>query len=116
MAARRFSRTDREELTRARRGTLATNGGPSAGNVGGDLSVCAAARHRGMAATDPDQRQSLGYRVRHLPVYQPTPSARAGADKTDTTGALVIRGGDRAWRGIDAGTNLSRAVPSRRPR
>ena len=47
---------------------------------------------------------------------QPAPSAGAGADTTDATGALVLRRGDRARRGIDARADLSRALPGRRPR
>src|SRR5262245_40336973 len=116
MAARRFSWADRKEFTRPRDGTLAANDRPSTGDARGDLSVCAAAHHCRMAATDPDRRQSLGDRIRHLPARQQTPSAGAGADTTDATWALVLRGGDRAWRGTDARTNLSRAVPSRRLR
>src|SRR5262249_23573076 len=99
MAAGRFSRADRKELTRPRGGTLAANGRPSTSYVRGDASVRAAARGCRMAATDPDRRQSLGDRVRRLPVRQQTPSAGAGADTTDATGALVLRRGDRAWRG-----------------
>jgi hypothetical protein len=41
-----------------------------------------------MAAADPDRRQSLGHRVRHLPVRQPAPSTGAGADTTDETAAF----------------------------
>jgi methanethiol oxidase len=84
-----------------------------------DLSMddrFAAARHRRMAATDPDRRQSLGHRVRYLPARQQTPSAGAGTDTTNATGAMVLRRSDRAWRGTDARTNLSRALPGRRPR
>src|SRR6266511_4195405 len=116
MAARRFSRADRKELTRPHDGTLAANGRPSTGDVRGDPSVRAAARHRRMAATDPDRRQSLGHRVRYLPARQQTPSAGAGTDTTNATGTMVLRRSDRAWRGTDARTNLSRALPGRRPR
>src|SRR6516164_3257217 len=96
---------------RPRGGTLAANDRPSIGDVRGHPSVRAAARNRRMAATDPDRCQSPGHRVRHLPVRQQTPSAGAGADTTDATGALVLRRGDRAWRGTDARTNLSRPLP-----
>ena len=65
---------------------------------------------------NPDRCQSLGHRVRHFPARQPAPSAGAGADTTDATGALVLCRGDRAWRGTDARADLSRALPGRRPR
>jgi len=126
MAARRFSRADRKELVRPRDGTLAlarprdgtlaANSRPSTGDVLGDPSVRAAARTRRMAATDPDRRQSVGHRVWDLPVRQQTTSARASADTAHATGALVLRRGDRAWRRTNARTNLSRALPGRRPR
>ena len=35
---------------------------------------------------------------------------------TDATGALVLCGRHRAWRGTDAGADLSRALPGGRPR
>src|SRR5262245_51284641 len=113
MAARRFSWADGKELTSSHGGTLAADDRPFTRNVRGDPSVRDAARHRRMAATYPDRRQSLGDRLRHLSVRQQTPSAGAGADTTDATRALVLRGGDRAWRRTDARTNLYRAVPSR---
>src|SRR5271169_5768558 len=102
MAARRFSRADGKELARPRGSTLAANGRPSAGDARGNPSLLFAGRSRPMAATDPDRCQPPGYRVRYLPVRQPAPSASAGTDTTDTTGALVVCRGDRAWRGIDA--------------
>src|SRR5262249_56245576 len=68
------------------------------------------------AATNTDQRQSLGHRVRHLPGRQPAPSASAGANTTDATGALVLRDRDRTWRGTNARTDLSWALPGCRPR
>src|SRR5262245_55985442 len=89
---------------------------PSTGNVRGDPSLRAAGRPCRMAATNPDRRQSLGHRVRDFPLRQPAPSARAGAHTTDATGVLVLRRGDRAWRGTDARADLSRALPGRRPR
>src|SRR5262249_20056062 len=110
MAARRFSRADRKELVRSRDGALATNGRPPSSNVRGDPALRAPARHRRMAATDPDRRQSLGDRVRHLSLRQQTPSAGAGADTTDATRDMVLRRGDRAWGGTDARTNPTRAV------
>src|SRR5215831_6275116 len=112
MAARRFSWADGKELTSSHGGTLAADDRPFTRNVRGNPSVRDAACHRRMAATDPDRRQSLSYRLRRLPVRRQTPSAVAGADTTDATRILVLRGGDRAWRGTDARTNLSRAVPS----
>jgi hypothetical protein len=115
MAARRFSRADGKEFTRPRGSTLAADSRPSAGNARGDPSLLAAGRPRPMAATDPDRRQPLGHGVRHLPLHQPTPSAGAGADTTDTTGALVLCRGDCAWRRVDAGTDLSWSLPRRRP-
>ena len=51
----------------ARGGTLAANSRPFPGNVRGDLSLRAAGRPCGVAATNSDRRQSLGHRVRHLP-------------------------------------------------
>src|SRR5262245_10727713 len=111
MAARRFSRADGKELTSSHGGTLAANDRPFTGDVRGDPSVRDAARHRRMAATDPDWRQPRGHRIRYLRVRQQTPSAGAGADTTDATRVLVLRRGDRAWCGTDARTNLSRAVP-----
>src|SRR5215211_9279607 len=102
MAARRFSRADGKELTRPGGGTLAANGRPPIGNVRGDPSLRAAGRPPRMAATNSNRRQSLGYRVWHLPVRQPAPSAGAGADTTDAIGALVLRRGARAWCGTDA--------------
>ena len=45
----------------------------------------------------------------------PAPSAGAGADTTNATGALVLRRGDCAWRGTDARADLSRALPGHRP-
>jgi hypothetical protein len=116
MAARRFRRANGKEFARPRDSTLAANGGPSTGNVRGDPSVRAADRPRRMAATDPDRRQSLSDRVRHLPVRQPTPSEGVGAHTTDPTGALVLRRGNRPWRGTDARTNLSRSLQDCRPR
>src|ERR1700680_2376675 len=107
MATRRFSRADGKEFARPRGSTLAANGRPSAGDARGDPSLLSAGRPRPMAATDPDRRQPFGHRVRHLPFHHRTPSAGAGADTTDTTGALVLCRGYRAWRGIDAATNLS---------
>src|SRR5262249_3865343 len=116
MAARRFSWTHRKELARPRDGTLAANCRPSTGDVRGDPSVRATACTRRMAATDPDRRQSVGHRVWRLPVRQQTTSAGAGADTADATRALVLRRGYRPWRRTDARTNLSRALPGRRPR
>src|ERR1700738_4433370 len=116
MAARRFRRVNGKEFARPRGSTLAANGRPSTGNVRGDPSVRAAGRPHRMAATDPDRRQSLRDRVRHLSVRQPTSSAGVGADTTDATGALVLRGGNRPWRGTDARTNLSRYLQNHRPR
>src|SRR5262245_18825371 len=116
LAARCFSRADGQELTRAPDGTLATYDWPSPGDARRDPSLRAAGRSRRMAATNPDWRQSIGHRVRRLPICQSAPSAGSGTDPTDTTGALVLRGGDRAWRGTDARADLSRALPGRRPR
>src|SRR5262249_2627670 len=116
VAARRISRTDGKEFKSARGGTLAANGRPSPGNVRGDPSLRAAGPSWGVAATNSDERQSLGHRVRHLPGRQPAPSASAGANTTDATGALVLRGRDRTWRGTNARTDLSWALPGCRPR
>src|SRR6266581_5915857 len=113
MATRRFSGADGKEFARPRGSTLAANGRPSAGDVRGDPSLLSAGRPRPMAATDPDRRQPPGHRVRHLPVRQPAPSAGAGADTTDATGALVLRRGDRAWCGTGAPADLSWFLPGR---
>src|SRR4029077_13274039 len=115
MATRRFSRADGKESARPRGSTLAANGRPSAGDVRGDPSLLSADRPCPMAATAPDRRQPPGHRVRHLPVRQLAPSAGAGADTTDATWGLVLCRGDRAWRGTDAGTDLSWSLSRRRP-
>src|SRR6516164_1307861 len=114
MAARRFSRTDGKEWARRRLGTRAINGRPCAGDVRGDPSVLAAGRRCGMAASDPNRRQPLGNRVRLLPVCQPAPSAGACTDTPNATGAMVVWRGDRAWRRVDAGTDLFGSLPRRR--
>src|SRR5262245_50606695 len=116
MAARRFSWANGADFARPRGSALATNGRPSTGNVRGSPSLRAAGRPRRLATTNPDRRQSAGDRVRYLPVGEPAPSAGAGADTTNAIGALVLRRSDRAWRGIDACADLSRAVPGRRTR
>src|ERR1700730_17105708 len=116
VAASRFGRVNGKEFARPRNSPLAANGRPSTGNVRGDPSLRAAGDPRRMAATNPDRRQSVGHRVRYLPVRQQAPSAGAGADTTDATGVLVLRRGDRAWRGTDARADLSRALPGRGPR
>ena len=60
-------------------------------------------------------RSIPSYPVSLSVVDQPAPSAGAGADTTDATGALVLCRGDCAWRGIDAGTDLSWSLPHRWP-
>src|SRR5260370_41919828 len=115
MATGSLSRAEGKEFARPRGSALAANGRPSAGDARGDPTLLSVGRPRPMAATDPDRRQPPGHRVRHLPVRQPAPSAGAGADTTDATGALVLCRGDRAWRGIDACTDLSWSLPRRRP-
>src|SRR5262249_41937102 len=114
MAARRFGWANGTDFARPRGSALAANGRPSTGNVRGNPSLRAAGRPRRMATTNPDRRQSLGHRVRHLQVGEPAPSAGAGTDTTDATGALVLCRSDRAWRGTDACADLSRALPVRR--
>src|SRR5262245_31608712 len=116
MAARRFSWANGTDFARPRGSALAINGRPSTGNVRGDPSLRAAGRPRRMATTNPDWRQSLGHRIWHLPVGEAAPSAGAGANTTDATGALVLRRSDRAWRRTDACAGLSRALPGRRHR
>src|SRR6516164_8769457 len=116
MATRRFSRADGKEFARPGGSTLAANGRPSAGDAGRDPSLLSVGRPSPMAATDPDRCQPPSHRVRYLPVRQPAPSASTGADTTDAIGALVLCRGNRPWRGIDAGTDLYRSLPRRRPR
>ena len=45
-----------------------------------------------------------------LPAHRASPSPRAGAHKTDAARALVVHRSGRAWRGTDAGADLSRAL------
>src|SRR6188472_2169763 len=54
MAARRFSWANGKEFKSACAGTLADDGRPSAGNLGGNPSLRVAGRYRRMAASDPD--------------------------------------------------------------
>jgi hypothetical protein len=60
-----------------------------------------------MAATDPDRREPPGHRVRQLPAHQPEPSAGAGADTTDTTGALVLCRGVPIYLGLCRAADLN---------
>src|SRR4029453_7119735 len=107
VAAGRFSRADGTEFSRPCRGAMAAFNRASAGDAPGAPSLRAACHPRRMAATDPDRGQPPGHRVWYLPAGQPAPSADTGTDTTDATGALVLRGSDRAWRGIDARADLS---------
>ena len=70
----------------------------------------------GMAAPDPARRQPPCHRLRYLPAGRPKPSTGAGADSADAIGAVVLCGRHRAWRGTDAGADLSRALQGSRPR
>jgi len=67
-------------------------------------------------APDPDRRQPARDWFRHLSAGQSAPPAGAGANTADATGAVVLCRGHRAWRGADAGTDLSRTVPGSQPR
>ena len=95
------------------RGARAAGRRPSAGDAAGDAAVRAADHAGRMAAPDPDRRQPARHRVRHLPACQPKPSTGAGADPADATGAVVVCRRHRAWRGTDAGADLSRALPGK---
>src|SRR5947209_12729705 len=108
MAARRLGRADAAQPARSVCSALAADARPYAGDAARAPAVLAAHRAGAVATGNPNWRQRSGHRVRHLPVREPAPSARAGADKTDAIGALVFCGGGRAWRRTDAGADLSR--------
>src|SRR5208283_2863971 len=113
LAARRLRRADGTELACPGGGAWAARGRPSARDARGDLALLAADQPRLLAAADPDRCQPAGHRVRCVPFCQQAASAGAGADTTDTTGAVVFCRRDRARRGIDARADLSRALPRR---
>src|SRR5882757_10403754 len=116
MAARRFGRPDGTQPARAGRRARAAGGRPSARDAARDPSLRAAGHARRMAAPDPDRRQPARDWFRHLSAGQSAPPAGAGANTADATGAVVLCRGHRAWRGADAGTDLSRTVPGSQPR
>src|SRR5512144_470317 len=99
VAARGFGRLDGKEPAGAGGRAGAAGGRPSARDAARPASLRAFDRHRWMAASDPDCRKPAGHRVRRLPAGEPAPPAGAGADTPDATGALVLRGRDRAWCG-----------------
>src|SRR5882757_10176251 len=116
VAARRVGWIDGKEFARHAGRAWAASGRPSARDAAGDPSLRAAGRPRRMAAPGTDRRQPPCHRIRYLPPCRPAPSTSVGADTTDTTGALVLRRGNRPWRGAYAGADLSRALPGSRPR
>ena len=116
VAARRFGWIDGQEFARLVGRAWAAGGRPSACNASDASSLRVADRARRMAAPDTDRRQPPRHRVRCLPACRPAPSTGIGADTADAIGALVLRGGNRTWRGIDAGADLSRALPGLRLR
>src|SRR4051812_26724778 len=111
LAARRFGRTDGKEPARADINARAAGGRPSARDAAGDPALRAAGRSRRMAAHDTGRRQPARRHVWSLSSRQPPPSAGAGADIAVATGAVVVRRRTGAWRGTDAGADLSWALP-----
>ena len=113
LATRGFSWIDEKKLARSRPSALRAWRRSPTCDAGGDASFCGAGRSRRMAAPHPDWRQPSGNGVRHLPARQSSPSPSNGAYTTNTTGTLVVCRGNRPWRGIYVGADLSRALPGR---
>src|SRR5207253_8514041 len=108
VAARRFGWIDGEESMGAPGRACAAHGRPSARDAAGDPALRAARCRRRMAAHDTDRGKLARPRLRSLPACQPASSTGAGTDITGTIGALVLCRRARAWRGTDAGADLSR--------
>src|SRR5207245_1797902 len=111
VAARRFGWTDGKEPACSDGRALAAHGRPSARDAARHPSLRAIGCRRRMAAHDTDRRKPPRYRLWSFPACQPASSTGAGTDIAGAIGALVVRRRARAWRGTDAGADLSRALP-----
>src|SRR6478735_1627929 len=116
VAARRFGWVDGTKSAGAGGRAWSVGGRPSACHANGDSALRAAGYGRGMAGRDTDRRKPPRHRLRPISSCKPAPSKGAGADIAGATGALVVRRRARPWRGADAGTDLSRALPGSRTR
>src|SRR5262249_49348242 len=106
MATRGFSRTDGKATGSPFEGILAAWRWSSGGDARGAAAVLSADRSRRMAAADSNRRRDSRHCVRAVPVHRPAASASAGADTTDTAGAVVLWRGHRTWRRTDAVADL----------